>query len=249
MNEVTKVTLWILFSEFGCCVFGIGQDSEVQRPEGTKGLVEATEDLAARVEKLETLIFENLSNVSPTTSEDLGGVLLKGSKVEVWKILPPGTVLAYAGDGDAIPDGFLLCDGRALNGSKREYQRLFRAIGTSWGNGSNDNLRETSFNIPELRGRFLRGVDRSARLDPDRDSRKSSNPGGNQRNKVGSVQAAAFQGHYHEITRDASQFVGGNNKGIGGEGSEFFGVNAQKPVSDGVNGEPRIKAETRPKNS
>lgn len=53
--------------------------------------------------------------------------------------------------GTTDPDGWLVCDGREL--SRGQYPDLFAAIGTRYGAG--DGL--TTFNIPDLRGQFVRG--------------------------------------------------------------------------------------------
>lgn len=63
---------------------------------------------------------------------------------------PPGTIISFA--GARVPEGWLLCDGRTL--SRRDYPRLFNAIGTHWGGTANDEFR-----LPDLRKRFLRGAD------------------------------------------------------------------------------------------
>lgn len=47
---------------------------------------------------------------------------------------------------------WLLCDGQAV--SRTEYADLFALIGTSFGNGDGVN----TFNIPDYRGKFLRGL-------------------------------------------------------------------------------------------
>lgn len=60
-----------------------------------------------------------------------------------------GSIALFA--GAALPDGYLLCDGAAL--SRTVYSELFTAIGTAWGAGDGEN----TFNIPDLRGKFIRG--------------------------------------------------------------------------------------------
>jgi len=65
--------------------------------------------------------------------------------------VPPGTVLPFF--GPVAPEGWLLCDGQEYSRAGR-YNRLFTAIGTSCGAPSNE-----SFRVPDLRGRFLRGLD------------------------------------------------------------------------------------------
>lgn len=94
-----------------------------------------------------------------------------------------GSIISYA--GISVPAGYLLCDGSAI--SRTSYPNLFAAIGTSWGEG--DGV--TTFNLPDLRGRFLRGVDSGSGYDPDATSRTSEYPGGNTGDNVGSYQSDA----------------------------------------------------------
>lgn len=53
--------------------------------------------------------------------------------------------------GNTVPDGYLYCDGSAV--SRTTYSELFAAIGTIYGAGDGS----TTFNVPDLRGYFLRG--------------------------------------------------------------------------------------------
>ncbi|AQW81280.1 phage tail protein [Campylobacter pinnipediorum] len=64
--------------------------------------------------------------------------------------VPPGTIIAFAGNISNKPSGFLECNGASL--SKSTYSKLYSAIGTTYG-GSGSN-----FNLPDFRGMFLRGV-------------------------------------------------------------------------------------------
>jgi microcystin-dependent protein len=109
------------------------------------------------------------------------------------QLVPPGSIIAYG--GGTVPNGWVLCDGRALNSA--DFPRLFQSIQTAWGNGSNDADASTDFNVPDLRGRFLRGVDGTAGLDPQSATRTASRPGGNAGNQVGSAQNDAFAQHRH----------------------------------------------------
>jgi microcystin-dependent protein len=104
-------------------------------------------------------------------------------------LVPPGTVVAYA--GDSPPPGWLLCDGSAV--SRTTYAALFAALGTAHGEGNG----ETTFNLPDYRGTFLRGVDMGAGRDPDAASRAAPGPGGNSGDAVGSVQDDQMQSHRH----------------------------------------------------
>lgn len=111
-------------------------------------------------------------------------------------VMPVGTIIAYSGRN--VPEGWLLCDGRPINRSV--YQDLYNAIDTSWGKGDGSS----TFNLPDLRGRFLRGVDNSptegsANIDPDKTIRSASKAGGNTGNNVGTVQGDAYKSHTHGI--------------------------------------------------
>ena len=115
-------------------------------------------------------------------------------------IQPPiGTIVAYAGKTDTIPDGWMLCDGRDLDSRNKKYSKLFETIGTVWG-GDGASL----FYLPDLRGRFLRGVDNGVGRDPE--ARKRENPRsdlvakGNTGDNVGSVQDDMYFKHNHDTT-------------------------------------------------
>ena len=99
-----------------------------------------------------------------------------------------GMIAPFAGPESKIPAGWLLCDGRAV--SRSEYQNLYNAIGIAWGKGDGS----TTFNLPDLRGMFLRGVSGSSDNDPDKSSRTMlTNNGGNTGNNVGSYQGDAIR--------------------------------------------------------
>jgi len=95
-----------------------------------------------------------------------------------------GSVTAFAGPVDKIPeaDGFMLCDGRAL--SRKKFDALFKVIGTLHGAGDGVD----TFNLPDYRGFFLRGVSGTTNNDPDKDARQASHAGGSTGNEVGSQQ-------------------------------------------------------------
>src|SRR6516164_11618543 len=110
---------------------------------------------------------------------------------------PIGSIIAYGGefadphkqaDWEAA-NGWLLCDGRELSASPADpYWALFGAIGFAWGAAKD----RQHFNIPDLQGYFLRGVDlsRDQHIDQDRDSRFAPH-GGNLGARVGSYQSFA----------------------------------------------------------
>lgn len=65
------------------------------------------------------------------------------------KLVPTGVVMPFA--GDSAPEGFLLCDGQAVN--RTTYANLFSVIGTKYGEGDGS----TTFNVPNLVDRFVEG--------------------------------------------------------------------------------------------
>ena len=98
--------------------------------------------------------------------------------------LPIGSIIAYGGE---IPDrnwedltGWMRCDGRLLRTGA--YPGLFAAIQFTWGGDPNQGI----FNLPDLQGYFLRGVETIRRdpttlaVDKDHDERfaRKDLPGG-----------------------------------------------------------------------
>lgn len=109
-----------------------------------------------------------------------------------------GEVIMWA--GSTAPYGYLICNGSQV--SRTTYATLFGIVGTSFGQGNGT----TTFHLPDLRGRFVRGLDGGAGVDPDAAGRTAMNTGGATGNNIGSVQADAFESHNHSINA-----VGGIN--------------------------------------
>lgn len=65
---------------------------------------------------------------------------------------PIGTIISSGAAWDNPPAGYLFCGGQAI--SRVTYAALFAVIGTTFGAGDGS----TTFNVPELRGEFLRGA-------------------------------------------------------------------------------------------
>lgn len=107
--------------------------------------------------------------------------------------VPAGTIVAFG--GITAPPGWLLCDGQVVDAAT--YPDLAAALGEGWGDGG--DLSGPKFHLPDLRGRFLRGVDGSAGRDLDAASRTSDTQG-NKGNKVGSLEDAAFAAHSHGVS-------------------------------------------------
>lgn len=173
-------------------------------------------------------------------------------------LTPCGSVLPYV--GTTAPPGWLLCDGVAV--SRQQYSTLFAIMGTSHESGDGT----TTFNLPDYRGRFLRGGDgpdgSDADRDPDSQNRIAASTGGNV-NGVGSVQNDALAGHRHFTVADnaspTSPNLSGNElsiarlRALGSPG--LTNANFEYDLG-GVSNEPGTGrtsmsggSETRPKNS
>ncbi len=134
----------------------------------------------------------------------------------VWQSqTPAGTITAYG--GGTIPAGWLLCNGAAINPAN--YPDLDAAIGTAWGNGTNDGDALTTLNLPDLRGLFLRGVDGDKGYDEEKDGRTELISGGNYGNSVGSFQIDVYKLHNHNITI-ANDGIHNHTGSAGGGGHE-----------------------------
>lgn len=64
-------------------------------------------------------------------------------------LMPSGFIMDFA--GDAAPTGYLVCDGSEV--SRATYATLYTAIGDTWGDGDGS----TTFNLPDLTGKFTVG--------------------------------------------------------------------------------------------
>ena len=73
---------------------------------------------------------------------------------------PVGTVNYFA--RQFPPEGWLLCDGREV--SRDVFADLYNMVGTSFGKGDG----KTTFNLPDLRSEFIRGLDEGRGVDNDR---------------------------------------------------------------------------------
>ena len=108
---------------------------------------------------------------------------------------PAGTIIYTA--RSTAPTGYLKANGAAV--SRSTYATLFAAIGTVYGAGDGS----TTFNLPELRGEFVRGLDDGRGIDTSR--------------ALGSAQAQSYQSHSHGVTDP------GHSHGYTSNGSNMAG--------------------------
>ena len=81
-----------------------------------------------------------------------------GSGVSLYGGTPIGGIVIWSGAVASPPDGFILCDGTAI--SRTDFATLFTIIGTTFGSGNGSS----TFNIPNLRDRFIVGAGNSYNL-------------------------------------------------------------------------------------
>lgn len=171
-----------------------------------------------------TAITSSYVSVSSTFEKSRSDIIIEGETTnKIGEITMQGAELA-------TPNGFLYCDGSAV--SRTAYADLFAKIGTTYGVGDGS----TTFNLPDFRGYFPRGFDDGRGVDTGR--------------VFGASQDDSFQGHWHELF-GSGQY--GSTAGSSINNDASTGVlqsnsRVQDPVTDGVNGTPRVAGETRPKN-
>lgn len=125
----------------------------------------------------------------------------------------PGSVTFRA--VNSVPTGWLKANGAAI--SRTTYVDLYNAIGTAYGTGDGS----TTFNIPDLRGEFLRGWDDSRGVDSGR--------------ALGSAQSAMIGPHTHTQTVDNIYASGTGRSGPSSTGSQYGNIS----TSTGTDTRPR----------
>lgn len=161
-----------------------------------------------------------------------GGLLLPGDADAALKAVPkqqmdaavasviaPGALQAFA--MSSAPSGWLKANGAAI--SRSTYATLFAAIGTTFGAGDGS----TTFNLPDLRGEFVRGWDDGRGVDSGRG--------------FGTAQADEFEAHYHDVRTNSA-----TGSGTGGGG--YFISDAGVGAMERTRATPSGGSETRPRN-
>ena len=144
-----------------------------------------------------SLLSENIQPVQAAQKKDS-----KMPQISNRIASPIGSIMPFAGNETEIvsiwleKQGWKFCNGELLK--QDDYPELFLIVGHSHG-GKND-----TFNLPDYRGRFLRGVDtQDLKRDPDANKRIAMNSGGNKGRQVGSTQdwaTALPSGNRRKIT-------------------------------------------------
>lgn len=138
------------------------------------------------------------------------------SKAEARQLTPAGQVAHFA--RNTAPSGWLKANGAAV--SRTAYADLFAAIGTTFGAGDGFN----TFNLPDLRGEFLRGWDDGRGVDTGR--------------AFGSFQADELKSHTHNIAMGYTNLDQGL---VGGGTAPNYGT-LQTAAAGGSETRPRNRA-------
>lgn len=133
---------------------------------------------------------------------------------------PVGTIIFYA--KSTVPTGYLKANGAAV--SRTSYAALFAVLGTAFGAGDGS----ATFNLPDLRGEFVRGWDDARGVDSGR--------------VFSSAQSDQFKSHYHEVNFDGTAGIYKVNSGT------MWGIGSGGTLGQGNKTESTGGAETRPRN-
>ncbi len=156
-----------------------------------------------------------------------------GTFVTAADLTPAGAIICFG--GAAAPSGWLLCNDAAV--SRTTYADLFAVIGTTYGVGNGS----TTFNVPDMRGIFVRGAGIAGTL---------TNANGSAFTAVlGTYSNDKGQGHRHisgNLGRNSTAGAGNNMFAGTDAGTGVVAMN--DPVTDTTNGTPRTGDETQPAN-
>lgn len=157
------------------------------------------------------------------------------SKAESRQLSPAGQVAYFA--RNSAPTGWLKANGAAV--SRTAYSDLFAAIGTTFGPGNGSS----TFNLPDLRGEFVRGWDDGRGVDTGRGF------GSHQLDETKShTHAVNDPGHAHQQRRDDNYGAQGERYGNPDSNWGNLEYGLTSPSSTGITIQATGGNETRPRN-
>jgi microcystin-dependent protein len=170
------------------------------------------------------------------------------SFVALPQAVPTGSVHMMA--TTTVPSGYLKCNGQAV--SRTTFAALFAVIGETWGEGDGT----TTFNVPEMRGEFVRGLDDGRGVDSGRNIKNHQGDQNRQHSHSTSVTSTVNDpGHIHQVQYSNSDSGDGviEESGTGLSGQEptlsaTTGITVNTTVT--VQNDPSVQSqvEARPRN-
>ena len=166
--------------------------------------------------------------------------------------VPSGAVFCIA--VASVPTGYLECDGDEV--SRTTYAALFAVIGTTYGTGNGS----TTFNLPDLRGEFIRGFDNGRGVDSGRsinDPQSHQHPQHNHAVSASSSSSVSDPGHTHTANYGQGNLVSsGGAFGLRDSGNADrirnantgISVSTSTNISQSNRGGTSNSSETRPRN-
>lgn len=135
-------------------------------------------------------------------------------------VVPPGTVIAYAGKTATPPAGWLPCEGQEL--TVAQFPALFAVIGTIYGGDGVNRFR-----LPDLRGRVILGAGTGSGLTP----RPLAQVGGEEAH---TLTVAEMPVHSHiQTLDDRTGAQGGQNQTDGNGGNVSSGIDNGRTRNEG----------------
>jgi len=160
-----------------------------------------------------SLLYGNASAATARLAKGAANTVLTSDGTDIaWAApvvpagVPTGMIIPHTTATD--PTGFIECDGAAV--SRSTYSALFGIISDDYGAGDGSS----TFNVPDLRGTFIRGFANGSTNDADRASRTNRGDG-TTGDVVGSKQADAIRNIVGEYANVASPYPQGNASATG----------------------------------
>ncbi|BAR14528.1 phage collar domain containing protein [uncultured Mediterranean phage uvMED] len=158
--------------------------------------------------------------------------------------VPTGSVHMMA--TTTAPSGYLKCNGAAV--SRTTYADLFAIVGTTWGEGNGSS----TFNVPDLRGEFVRGWADNGSVDSGRSFASSQSDQNQQHNHTATATSTVTDpGHFHDVPYSNSDSGDGV---IEESGTGFSGVEPTNSATTGISVSTSVSiansggSEARPRN-
>ena len=159
---------------------------------------------------------------------------VSGSMLQSGAAVPTGAVFHFA--ASSAPSGYLEANGAAI--SRTTYADLFAVVSTTYGSGDGS----TTFNLPDLRGEFIRGFDNGKGTDSGRTFGSSQTDSTALPNAGFTTNSAGNHNHSYNTNQGTGGGQGGGGADTGTRGdSTGHNGNHSHTITGG-------DSETRPRN-